>query len=194
MSNQKQNLHDGPVRSAYVTKNEQEAADHIGRARKEPGLKYKRARDPEIGDFASDFWTWGDEPCESGLLGDGTGQLNEEPEGKGTPQDLEERTAVFGEAIIAFAKRIPLGPVNDRLISQLVGAGTSVGANYCEADDAVSGKEFKQKIGTCRKESKESMFFLRMVAKSEPFLATDARKLWREAKELNLIFGAIWRK
>jgi four helix bundle protein len=76
----------------------------------------------------------------------------------------------------------------------LVGAGTSVGANYCEADDAVSGKEFKQKIGTCRKESKEGMFFLRMVAAAEEGLAAEARVLWREAKELNLIFGAIWRK
>ncbi len=85
-------------------------------------------------------------------------------------------------------------PVNNRLIDQLVGAGTSVGANYCEADDAVSGKDFKQRIGTCRKESKETMFFLRMVAAAEESLAAEARVLWREAKELNLIFGAIWRK
>jgi four helix bundle protein len=84
--------------------------------------------------------------------------------------------------------------VNNRLIEQLVGAGTSVGANYCEADDAVSGKEFKQRIGICRKESKETMFFLRMVAAAEEELAGEARALWREAKELNLIFGAIWRK
>ncbi len=116
------------------------------------------------------------------------------PGGKPPPQDLGERTAQFGEAIIEFAKKVPQNPVNNRLIGQLVGAGTSVGANYCEADDAVSGKEFKQKIGTCRKESKETMFFLRMAAKAEPGLAVEARVLWREAKELNLIFGAIWRK
>ncbi|HVM46382.1 MAG TPA: four helix bundle protein [Candidatus Acidoferrum sp.] len=105
-----------------------------------------------------------------------------------------ERTARFGEAIVRFAKKIPRNPGNDRLIGQLVGAGTSVGANYCEADDSVSGKEFKQKIGTCRKESKETMFFLRMIAAAEEDLAAEARLLWREAKELNLIFGAIWRK
>src|SRR5438045_5038861 len=52
--------------------------------------------------------------------------------------DLEERTALFGEAIIHFARKIPRNPVNDRLMGQLVGAGTSVGANYCEADDGVS--------------------------------------------------------
>ena len=105
-----------------------------------------------------------------------------------------ERTAEFGEAIIRFCKKIPRSPENNRLIGQLVGAATSVGANYCEADDCVSGKDFAKSIGVCRKESKETMFFLRMVAASEPNLADDARQLWREAKELNLIFGAIWRK
>jgi hypothetical protein len=59
--------------------------------------------------------------------------------------DLEERTAVFGEAIIHFAKKIPHNPVNNRLVSQLVGAGTSVGANYCEADDGVSKSDFRHK-------------------------------------------------
>ena len=105
-----------------------------------------------------------------------------------------ERTAKFGEAVIRFAKRIPQNPVNNRLIAQLVGAGTSVGANYCEADDAVSGKDYKKSIGTCRKESKESMFFLRMIATAEESLTEEARTIWREAKELNLIFGSIWRK
>src|SRR4051812_18951774 len=66
--------------------------------------------------------------------------------------DLEERTARFGEAIIHFAKRIPKSPENIPLISQIVRCGTSVGANYCEADDAVSRKEFRHKIGTCKKE------------------------------------------
>jgi len=105
-----------------------------------------------------------------------------------------ERTAKFGEDIIRFAKKIPQNPVNSRLITQLVGAGTSVGANFCEANDAVSGKDFRKSIGTCRKESKESMFFLRMIAAAEPDLVGDARELWREAKELNLILGSIWRK
>jgi four helix bundle protein len=137
-------------------------------------------------DYSSDFWTWGDEP--GGML------LREGPADKRPLQDLEERTAQFGEAIIRFAKKIPRNPVNNRLIDQLVGAGTSVGANFCEADDSVSGKDFKNKIGTCRKESRETMFFLRMVATAEESLADEARPLWREAKELNLIFGAIWRK
>jgi four helix bundle protein len=138
------------------------------------------------------FWVWaGDGVVNSAMLREGTS-------GQETPQsNLMERVAQFGERIIRFAKRIPRGPSypeNNRLIDQLVGAGTSIGANYCEADDAVSGKDFKNKIGTSRKESKETMFFLRMVAASEESLAKEARDLWREAKELNLIFGAIWRK
>jgi four helix bundle protein len=136
-------------------------------------------------------WTWG-----AGTSGNGAA-LREVPQENGRPPNLMERVAQFGERIVRFAKKIPRGtdhPENNRLIDQLVGAGTSVGANYCEADDAVSGKDFKNKIGTSRKESKEVMFFLRMVAASEESLAGEARELWREAKELNLIFGAIWRK
>ena len=105
--------------------------------------------------------------------------------------DLLERTAKFGEAIIRFAKKIPQNPVNNRLIDQLVGCGTSVGANYWEADDGVSMKDFRNRIGTCRKEAKESKFFIRMVAVAEEKLKPEARLLWQEAKELHLIFCKI---
>ena len=110
------------------------------------------------------------------------------------PFDLEERTSRFGEQIILFAKKIPDNSRNSRLISQLVGAGTSVGANYCEADEYVSKKDFRNMIGPCKKEAKETLFFLRMIATSEPSLADEARKLYREGKELKLIFAAIYRK
>ena len=137
----------------------------------------------------SGFWTWGND-CLTGAV-----VLKEDAPLAGPPvRNLEERTAQFGEAIIRFARKIPHNPLNNRLIDQLVGAGTSVGANFCEADNSVSGKDFKQRIGTCRKESRETMFFLRMVATADERLASEARLLWREAKELNLIFGAIWRK
>jgi four helix bundle protein len=107
---------------------------------------------------------------------------------------LEERTAQFGETVIHFARTVTKNPVTTPLISQLVRAGTSVGANYCEADDAVSKKDFKNKIGTCRKEARETKLWLRMIAAAEPELKVEARKLWQEAKELHLIFAAIWRK
>ena len=107
--------------------------------------------------------------------------------------DLEERTANFGEAILEFAKRIPVSEVTPSLIDQLVRAGTCIGANYCEADDAESKKDFRHKIGIRRKESKETKHWLRMVASAEPALKDDARVPWQEAKELNLIFGKIRR-
>jgi len=98
---------------------------------------------------------------------DGAGLVREEPETKRV-YDLEERTARFGEAIIDFAKTIPLNPVTTRIITQLVGAGTNVGANYVEADDAVSKKEFLKSIGTCRKEARETKHFLRMAVRAVP--------------------------
>lgn len=108
--------------------------------------------------------------------------------------DLEERTAKFGENIIKFCQKIPRGPINDPLINQLVRCGTSVGANYCEADDAESKQDFKHKIGICKKETRESKHFLRMIATAIPTLKDDARISWQEAKELNLIFNTIYRK
>ena len=107
--------------------------------------------------------------------------------------NLEERTARFGEAVIDFVKTIPQSAVTNRIISQLIGAGTSVGANYLEADDAVSKKEFLKNIGTCRKETRETKHFLRMIVRAVPELKPEARMLWTEARELNLIFSKIWR-
>src|SRR6266513_580404 len=111
----------------------------------------------------------------------------------GRVYDLEEPTARFGEAVIDFAKTIPQNSVTSRIISQLVGAGTSVGANYIEADDAVSKKEFLKSIGTCRKKARETKHFLRMAVRAMPKLKPQARTLWIEAKELHLIFSKIWR-
>jgi four helix bundle protein len=118
--------------------------------------------------------------------------FREEPEPK-TVYDLEERTARFGEDIIDFAKTIPQGPATNRIISQLVGAGTSIGANYIEADDSVSKREFLKCIGTCKKEAHETKHFLRMAVRAVPELKAEARKLWMEARELHLIFAKIWR-
>ena len=125
------------------------------------------------------------------------GMLRDEPLSEERPRhafDLEERTTIFGEAVVRFSKRVPRSPTNDRLISQLVGCGTSLGANYCEANEAVSKKDFRCRIGTCAKEAKETKYFLRMIVASEPQLSDEARSLYREAKELHLIFASIYRK
>jgi four helix bundle protein len=129
-----------------------------------------------------------------------TRMTNDEDNVKGSDEsgerkfDLEERTARFGEAVIAFAKIVPKNVVTIPLIGQLVSAGTSIGANYCEADDAVSKKEFRCKIGTCKKEARETKHWLRMIAAAEENMKADARQLWQEAKQLHLIFAAIYRK
>jgi four helix bundle protein len=108
--------------------------------------------------------------------------------------DLEERTAKFGENSIKFCKKIPQNPITTPLINQLTKSATSVGANYCEADDAESKLDFRHKIGICKKESRESKHFIRMIVVAVPELKTEARILWQEAKELNLIFNKIYRK
>jgi len=105
--------------------------------------------------------------------------------------DLEERTAQFGEMIIELAKTLPRDPINSPLISQIVRAGTSIGANYVEADGAESKKDFRYKISTCKKESKETKHWLRMIVKANPSRRDECQKLSREAQELSLIFSSI---
>jgi four helix bundle protein len=119
-----------------------------------------------------------------------------ESEGKPNrhPFDLAEPSAQFGEAVVRFSKKIPREPTNNRLIDQLVGCGTSVGANYCEANEGVSTKDFRYSISRCVKEAKETKHCLRMVAASEPSLIKEARELYRECHELHMIFASMYRK
>lgn len=108
--------------------------------------------------------------------------------------DLDERTAKFGESIIEFAKEIPKNEITNPLIKQIIKSGTSVGANFCEADCAESKKDFEHKLGIGKKEAKETKHWLRMIAKAVPQFKAKARILWKEAHELQLIFIAIIKK
>ena len=105
--------------------------------------------------------------------------------------DLEERTARFGECIIEFAKSLPHDRINNELVGQMVRAGTSIGADYNEADAAESKKDFRHKIAICKKESKESKHWLRKVAKTNPTRKSECSTLWKEAQELTLILSSI---
>lgn len=107
--------------------------------------------------------------------------------------DLEERTAKFAEDIIDFARTIKINAINERILSQLMGAVGSTGANYCEATEAESRKDFIHKIGICRKEIKEARHWLRLLARSNPERKEEIRKFWKEAQELLLIFSKISR-
>lgn len=113
---------------------------------------------------------------------------------KNREYNLEERTAKFGEEIIRFCKTIPVNVISKPIINQLVRSGTAVGALYCEADDAESGKDFKHKIGICKKEARETKHWLRMMVIAIPECQEESKILWQEAKELNLIFNAINKK
>ena len=127
---------------AQMTNDEGMLINDEARMTNDEGMTKSEAQKPGSGDDS--FWN-----------GDAEWVIREEPE-KNRVYDLEERTAQFGEAIIDFAKTIPQTPITNRIITQLVGAGTSVGANYAEADDAVSKKDFLKSIGTCRKEARET--------------------------------------
>ena len=107
------------------------------------------------------------------------------------PYDLEERTAQFGENIIDLMKKVSSNLINLRMIPQLVASGGSLGANYCEANEAESKKDFQHKIGICKKETKEVKHWTRLLARANPEFKEEFRKLWQEAQELLLIFSKI---
>ena len=110
---------------------------------------------------------------------------------KNNNYDLEERTAKFGESIIDFVKNIDRNSINDSLIKQLIRSGTSIGANYYEANNASSKSDFRNKIYICKKEVNETKYWLRMLTRVDVELKDAARELWKEAQELNLIFQKI---
>ena len=105
--------------------------------------------------------------------------------------DLIKRTTKFGEAIIKFVQSIPDSSVNTPLKSQLIRSGTSIGANYSEADGADSKADFRHKISLYKKEAKETTYWIHMFAKALPSRVEDCRTLYQEARELTLIFASI---
>ena len=109
--------------------------------------------------------------------------------------DLEERTLEFAKRVRAFVKKLPKTIANIEDIKQLVKASGSVGANYIEANEALSKKDFRMRIKICRKESKESRYWLRLVDTQEDHeLERERDYLVNESTELMNIFGAILQK
>lgn len=105
--------------------------------------------------------------------------------------DLEERTAVFSEGLIVLCKSVAKNVVTTPIISQLIRAGTSIGANYCEANGASSRKDFRNKIYICKKEARETKYWLRLLAKALGETTEENDVLTREVQELILIFSKI---
>lgn len=110
-----------------------------------------------------------------------------------TNYDLEKRTTEFSERIIDLVKSYNQNSVIRPIISQLVRSGTSIGANYCEANEANSKKDFHHKISLSKKEAKETMYWLKIINKIDKSQENEVQKLWKEAHEFVLIFAAILR-
>lgn len=110
-------------------------------------------------------------------------------------RDLEDRTFQFAQAIRTFVKKLPRTISNKEDVRQLVRASGSVAANWVEADEALSKKDFLMRVKICRKEAKESRLFLRLIdAGPMNDTVTDRDTLAMEARELTLIFSAILSK
>ena len=105
--------------------------------------------------------------------------------------NLEGRTKQFSFDVIIFLKTLKKDIVNTPLISQLVRSATSIGANYHEANGASSKKDFRNKIYICKKEARETKYWLEIIAEANEDSKEQARRLWKEAHELTLIFSKI---
>jgi four helix bundle protein len=106
------------------------------------------------------------------------------------PRDLEERTFRFAQEIRGFVKGLPRTMGNTEDVRQLIRASGSVAANWIEANEALSKKDFLLRAKICRKEAKESRLFLRLI-ETNPATTEKAQKLAAEARELMLIFSTI---
>ncbi len=109
--------------------------------------------------------------------------------------DLEDRTYEFARRVRVFVKTLPHTICNIEDVKQVVRSSGSVGANYIEANEALSKKDFRMRIKISRKESKETRFWLRLLdTQDEARLNAERDKLVQESTELMLIFGAILKK
>jgi four helix bundle protein len=109
--------------------------------------------------------------------------------------DLEDRTLRFAQKVRTFIKKLPQTLANIEDSKQLIDASGSVGANYIEANEAISKKDFVYRIKICRKEVKESRYWLKLVdTNGNSTLEQERKELIQEATELMNIFGAILRK
>jgi four helix bundle protein len=108
--------------------------------------------------------------------------------------DLEERTEKFAKNVLQLCKGLPKNTINIELIKQGVRASGSVGANYIEANESLSKKDFFNRIKICRKEAKESRYWLRLIISANQEVEKEINPLIQEVTELMNIFGSIVRK
>lgn len=105
--------------------------------------------------------------------------------------DLEGRTSNFSLAVIKTLRALPKSLITTPIISQVIRSATSIGANYREANNYESKNDFIHKIALCRKEARETNYWLELLIETHPNYQIELRTLYQEAHELNLIFSRI---
>ena len=105
--------------------------------------------------------------------------------------DLEDRTLKFGKRIIKLAKALIRNPVNWTLTSQVIRSGTSIGANYREANETSTKKDFLFRMRICRKETKETIYWLQLIIEANPEFEKIMQSLLQETNELLRIIASI---
>lgn len=108
--------------------------------------------------------------------------------------DLEERTLKFAKDVIYFSKRVETTIANFENLKQLIRSSGSVGANYIEANESLSKKDFLMRMKICRKEAKESTYWLKLIEITEDAINKERDNLIQESIELRKIFNSIIEK
>jgi four helix bundle protein len=108
--------------------------------------------------------------------------------------DLEERTLKYSKRTIHLAKALPKNTINFKLIDQFIRSGTSMGANYREANETETKKDFCFRIRICRKEGKETIYWLNLIIEANPEFKERITPLLQETTELVKIFASILEK
>ncbi len=113
---------------------------------------------------------------------------------KSKPYDLEERTLEFGKRMVHLCRALPKDIVNNTLVDQVIRSGTSIGANYREANETETKKDFQFRMRICRKEAKETVYWLKLIVEANRNIENRIQPLITEAIELMKIVAAILNK
>jgi four helix bundle protein len=105
--------------------------------------------------------------------------------------DLEKRSTEFAKSVIRVCNTLPRNPINDRLTGQVVGAAGSIGANYREANDALGKKDFVNRLKISRREAKETIHWLELIAEANLGVGAGINLLIQESEELKKILSSI---
>lgn len=109
--------------------------------------------------------------------------------------NLEERTFIFAKRVCEFCKKLPKNFSNLEYIKQVIRASGSIGANYIEANESLGKKDFKMRVKICRKEAKETAYWLRLIVETnEEKFKEEGLSLFQEATEIKKIFSSMVEK